>query len=70
MVSMLTQATTNYVGHTWRNFSHPTAFPSEFGIPITNSLPFLIEKDMFDGETKTFVVKKNGKETSPQNKKG
>ena len=35
-----------------------------FGVwhSITNSLSFLIEKDMFDGETKTFVFKKNGKE--------
>ena len=35
-----------------------------FGVwhSITNSLFILIEKDMFNGETKTFVFKKNGKE--------
>ena len=42
-----------------------------FGVwySITNSLPFLIEKDMFDGETKTFVFKKNGKEKALKIKK-
>ena len=42
-----------------------------FGVwhSITNSLSFLIEKDMFDGETKTFVFKKNGKEKALKIKK-
>ena len=32
-------------------------------------LPILIEKDMFDGETKTFVFKKNGEEKALKIKK-
>ena len=32
-------------------------------------LPILIERDMFDGETKTFVLEKNGKEKALKIKK-
>ena len=42
-----------------------------FGVwySITNSIFILIDKDIFDGETKTFVFKKNGKEKALKIKK-
>ena len=36
---------------------------------FTNSIFILIDKDIFDGETKTFVFKKNGKEKALKIKK-